>query len=303
MIRTLDEYQQRALSTDKTLGESSGRVTSLLGLAGEVGELLAEVKKGRRAGARYEVLDRRVEEELGDLLWYVASVASHYDLDLQQIASANIQKVTDLFGVPGDTSQLALPLWGDSLDNGFPASQQLPRRIVTTFVEEEGDPPVVKVVFHHGRAGEATPGDPLKDCHRTGDGYRYHDAFHLAHAAVLGWSPVLRGLLRRKRRKDRAVDDNEDGGRAQVIEEGVAAYVFAHADERGLFEGADRVDTTVLHVVRKMTSHLEVSRRSMGEWQFAILEGYKVFRLLLLNRGGVVHADLDHQRLTYEPPG
>ena len=34
------------------------------------------------------------------------------------------------------------------------------------------------------------------------DGYRFHDVFHLACAAVLCWSPVTRRNLGRKRRTD-----------------------------------------------------------------------------------------------------
>src|SRR2546425_1996035 len=43
------------------------------------------------------------------------------------------------------------------------------------------------------------------------DGYRFHDVFHFAHLAILGWSPVLRKLLKRKRRNDVLVDEVEDG--------------------------------------------------------------------------------------------
>jgi hypothetical protein len=53
------------------------------------------------------------------------------------------------------------------------------------------------------------------------------DVFHLAYAAVLGWSPVTRKLLDRKRRSNPQVDLAEDGGRAIVIEEGIAAMAFA----------------------------------------------------------------------------
>jgi hypothetical protein len=72
-------------------------------------------------------------------------------------------------------------------------------------------------------------GDTLTDASFVADGYRFYDVFHLAHAAVLGWSPVSRSLLGRKRRSDPQIDEAEDGGRAIVIEEGIAALVFAYA--------------------------------------------------------------------------
>lgn len=46
------------------------------------------------------------------------------------------------------------------------------------------------------------------------DGYRWHDAFHLANLTVLGCSPGVRALLKRKRRSDPLVDNVEDGGLA-----------------------------------------------------------------------------------------
>ena len=46
------------------------------------------------------------------------------------------------------------------------------------------------------------------------DGYRYHDIFHIANAVFLGWSPVVRALLRCKRKSQPHIDENEDGARA-----------------------------------------------------------------------------------------
>ena len=65
-------------------------------------------------------------------------------------------------------------------------------------------------------------GEELTDNAYDHDGYRFHDIFHFAYAAVLGWSPITRALLRRKRKSRPLVDEVEDGGRAAVIEEGIA---------------------------------------------------------------------------------
>ena len=56
-------------------------------------------------------------------------------------------------------------------------------------------------------------GDRLTDNIVDPDGYRYHDIFHFAYAVHLGWSPVIRSLLRAKRKSVPATDENEDGGR------------------------------------------------------------------------------------------
>jgi hypothetical protein len=42
-------------------------------------------------------------------------------------------------------------------------------------------------------------GDPLTDNIADRDGYRFHDVFHFANAAILHWSPVMRALVRHKR--------------------------------------------------------------------------------------------------------
>ena len=69
-------------------------------------------------------------------------------------------------------------------------------------------------------------GDPLTDNIADSDGYRFHDVFHLAHAAVLHWSPVFRALIKHKRKSDPKYDEAQDGGRAIVVEEGLTAWIF-----------------------------------------------------------------------------
>ena len=72
-------------------------------------------------------------------------------------------------------------------------------------------------------------GDRLTDNIMMPDDYRFHDAFHYAYAAILGWSPVTRALFRCKRKSEARVDEGEDGARAVLIEEGVATVVFGQA--------------------------------------------------------------------------
>jgi NTP pyrophosphatase (non-canonical NTP hydrolase) len=66
-----------------------------LGLAGEAGEVAEHAKKAIRddrgvlSGERREAMAK----ELGDVLWYVAQLASELDLDLNQVAEANLQKL------------------------------------------------------------------------------------------------------------------------------------------------------------------------------------------------------------------
>jgi NTP pyrophosphatase (non-canonical NTP hydrolase) len=66
-----------------------------LGLAGEAGEVAEHAKKairddaGRLSGERRAAMGR----ELGDVLWYVAQLASELGLELDEIAGENLQKL------------------------------------------------------------------------------------------------------------------------------------------------------------------------------------------------------------------
>ena len=106
-------------------------------------------------------------------------------------------------------------------------------------------------------------GDDLSDNRYQDDGYRFHDVFHIAYAAhVLGWSPTIRALMRRKRKSVPIVDEVEDGGRAIAIEEGIVAMTFSYAERRNFLEGANAIDAGILRIIKDMTAHLEVSHRS-----------------------------------------
>ena len=74
-------YVRRARATDRLdlQGESSW-VMPCLGLAGEVGSLLAELKKEVRDPVGAKTTRLRVQEELGDILWYAVAIARRADL-------------------------------------------------------------------------------------------------------------------------------------------------------------------------------------------------------------------------------
>jgi len=91
------EYQQAAA---RTLIEGPGfeipdqeimAVWEALGLAGEAGEVADLIKKG--VFHRHGIDRARLEEELGDTLWYLSALASTLGLDLSAIMHANIEKL------------------------------------------------------------------------------------------------------------------------------------------------------------------------------------------------------------------
>ena len=291
----LREYQRQAQTTDQvppgvTGDAGAALVVPLLGLAGETGELLGEYKKQLRDGAAHRLFKERVAEELGDLLWYVANVASKYELDLDDVAQANLRKIHDRW----QRQQTE----GNLFDSEFPERERFPRRFEVHFTEVVVNSRVTMRAFVDG----VPMGDDLTDNAYDPDGYRFHDVFHLALAAVLGWSPVTRTILRRKRKSNAIIDEVEDGGRAAAIEEGLSALVFDYARTHNFLEGITALDYDVLRTVKSITSHLEVSRRTVGDWENAILEGYNAWRQLVRSRGGRVVVDLDARALTYEGP-
>ncbi len=70
----------------------------LAGLASETGELLGEYKKYLRDGESHKLFKERLAEEVGDLLWYVANVATKFGLDLAQVAEQNLAKCEGRWG-------------------------------------------------------------------------------------------------------------------------------------------------------------------------------------------------------------
>ncbi len=294
---TLDGYQARAVHTDVLPDASEDAyVLPLLGLVGEIGGVAAELKKRRRDEQGYRGFDDQLREELGDALWYLAVLADRAGLPLSRLAAENLAKAEHAFG-PAD------PVLHPGYDANRPPEERLPRRLVVRFsettVERHGED--VPTVVVHVLDEQSDPlGDPIDDNSAHDDDYRFHDVFHLAHMAVLGWSPVLRATLRPKRKRRGTRHDRiEDGARAIAVEEGLTAVVFAQARHHSHFTTTNRVPGDLLKLCRSLTAALEVSDRSAGDWQRALLEGYRVFALLREHRGGVVVADQDTGTLDY----
>jgi NTP pyrophosphatase (non-canonical NTP hydrolase) len=289
-----NDYERAVADTDVL--EPDDLVLPMLGLAGEVGGLVAQYKKIQRDRTGYRAFTDEVREELGDLFWYATALARRCNLSLEEILSDNLRKTQERFLRPATPPPH--PLFDDDVD----PAEQLPRNLDITFTEsllhDRGTAPVRVVHIHRGTQ---PVGDPLDDNSGDDDEYRYHDVFHLAHMAVLGWSPVMRSLLRVKRSTDRDTDRIQDGGRAIAVEEGLSAYVFAAARDHTYFSTSTTVPMAIIKACRAMTAHLEVSRRSAQDWEYAILAGYRVFGQLVTHRGGTVHADLRGRRLAWAP--
>lgn len=99
---TFDEYQQRALQTD-TFGGTPQPITSqafmakLLGLVEEAGEVAGKFKKIYRDdnGELSEEKRAMIEKELGDVLWYISVMSSYLGIELESVATKNLEKLAD----------------------------------------------------------------------------------------------------------------------------------------------------------------------------------------------------------------
>jgi len=89
----MDDYQKRAIKT-AIYPTDYRMVYPALGLAGESGEVCEKVKKYLR-GDDSPNLRKDIEKELGDVLWYVANLASDLGLHLDNIATKNLDKLRD----------------------------------------------------------------------------------------------------------------------------------------------------------------------------------------------------------------
>lgn len=275
-----DVYQQHVKNTDRTTDKD----VLVYGLVGEVGEILTAFKKNKME--EYPDFKNELEEELGDVLWYLSAIASKNDLNLKDIAQNNKDKSALLF----DEGELRL------FDKDFPENERLLKKMDIEFIEDK-EHKNIKM-----KMGDCFLGDTITDNSHTDDYYRYHDAFHLAYVAVLGWSPVARKMLKRKRKSNKDIDEIEDGARAAIIEEAVSIFIFNHAEARNYYKDTKKpvIDFGILKTVILMTKKLEVKVCTAQEWKTAIILGYQMFNKLKENHGGILHVNLDERNITFE---
>jgi len=291
-MKTLNEYQLLAEKTDKNKLKKNEKalLIPILGLTGEAGSIATEFKKKMRDGDSHKLFKEVFIEELGDILWYLSNIATKMEITLEEIAEKNLLKTKERW-----ENQPVLTKVLRFFDDGFPSKQQLPRKFEVRFREIiDGKKTKVGITFNGKRFGSKLTDNSYED-----DGYRYHDIFHLANYIYLGWSPVVRALLKRKRKKSAKIDEVEDGARAWILEEGISVFVYNHAKEHNFYKGITVLDFDLLKTVKKLVSGLEVSICTLGEWEKSILKGYEIYRQLRNNKGGVVRGNMNTKTLTY----
>lgn len=238
---------------------------------------------------------------LGMVMWHVAALADVLGLSLDEVVTKNRGKLNELanFESAGPT-----PLHDDGAE--VPEEQRLPRQFEVSFISiEDGK----LQMFYKGKP----LGDELTDNSREDDGYRFHDCMHLANAAKLGWSPVLRHLMERKRKYDPDVDSSQDGARARIVEEAVVKAVHSEGERASgidgtgkaytpvtLFTSKEQISFSFLKLIKRFVRKLEVETNKYWEWQEAIVEGHKIYAALCREKQGTVRVDISKRTIEFD---
>ena len=92
-----NDYQTKSRKTARYLAIGHPVIYPTLGLVNEAGEVAGKIKKVFRDkdGQINEETREALKAELGDVLWYLAQVATELDLSLDEIAEYNIAKLMD----------------------------------------------------------------------------------------------------------------------------------------------------------------------------------------------------------------
>lgn len=93
MSLTLNEYQAATKNfMNKDLTNREALLMFVLGISSESGEIAEAIKHNM---FHHHKLDRdNLKKELGDLLWYLSGMADHFGWTLDEVAVANIDKLS-----------------------------------------------------------------------------------------------------------------------------------------------------------------------------------------------------------------
>jgi hypothetical protein len=284
-------------------------------LGAEAGSVSRIFKKVVRDDIGVAEQSEQLKDELGDVLWYVAVLSDGIGLRLEDVAEANIDRTQDRYPSGEELSEVDLP----DLEAGAPADQRFPRRMTFRMnqVDRSGQPHSEFSITHaepnlfpdgarqdeNGKQAGFTLGkiigDVVNDNADEEDGYRFHDAVHIAFMAVVGWSPVMRALLRLKRKYDPVVDRNQDGARARDLEEALSALLMSMSHARNHYASDNDVDGETRDIIRRVIGGLEARDVPIWLWASAIRQGFATMHALQANGGGWVTANLDTRTVTF----
>jgi hypothetical protein len=259
---------------------ASTQVESLDSALIELGSMAAQLLKTKTDSVN-------IRDELVQFARLYLKAMQSIGLSFAKIIKSNLIKTQGRFTVPDKDS---LP----DFDAKFPEEEQLPRYFEIHITQLKSGQSFL-------RWNGVFIGSPLTDNIRNPDGYRFHDVFHLSHAAILHWSPTFRRLIKQKRKSDPDFDEAQDGGRAIVVEEGLTAWLYSYSKGLDYFEGHDSISFDALKTIQKFIQGYEVDKCPLKLWEDAILKGYSVFRQVRNNNGGIVIGDRENRTINYRP--
>jgi len=256
--------------------------TTLIDLAGDIGTILSDHQAGRLTGNRDVLRGRLVA-----VMRMMVKAADEAGVTLEQAADENLKKIFDRWPVK--------KVYPAPLDSKAVAAEQLPRTLKIDVFERK----VRGQTYVFQQCNGINIGDRLTDNAVEPDDYRFHDVFHYAYCAVLTWSPVVRALLRLKRKSEPLTDEAEDGARAILIEEGIASWIFGQAKRLDFFAGMKPGDLSfdILKTVRQFVAGYEPAACPLWLWEEAILQGFEAFRFLHQKRRARLRIDMARRRL------
>lgn len=92
---TFHDYQLASRKTAIYPNQGSNYIYPTLGLVGEAGEVAEKIKKVIR-DEQMTMTPEKIQEiakELGDVMWYMAQLATELGLNLDDVAELNMQKL------------------------------------------------------------------------------------------------------------------------------------------------------------------------------------------------------------------
>lgn len=356
------EYLRKSKNTDRINWQSPDSWTIVpYGLIGEIGTLCEVLKKFRRDNKNRELLKEQVQEEVGDILWYLFAAARRANIsDIEwpkpspltekgtyesirkvldgaskiyndrhsledsiardtELTSAAIQSVLEGLQEIALSVQLSLseiadhaitknetywcapdkssPSFDTDPKDGYPKYEQLPRNFTIQFQDiprDEGEKPELIISMN-----DVQLGDRLTDNTHHDSGYRYHDVFHMCAATFLGWSPVFRRMLKRKRKSDKATDENEDGARAAIIEEAVVSQVYRYGKKIN-FQKVDHIDEDLIKLIMEMTTEYECSKLEGRDWKLFAARSIELFGMIKNGFNGKITFNADDRTYSIE---
>ena len=233
---------------------------------------------------------------LGDALWYVAGIATHFGVPLSEVASGNLRFLRERWTEPHE--QLFSPKQEFLSKEG----ETFPSRLEFTFKHVvEGGLAKMQLLLPDG----TQVGDIVDDNEYYEDFYRFHDIVHIGLMARFRWSPVFRSLLKLKRKSDSTTDRVEDGAKARDIEEAMSRFIYLYFEQNDFLEGATSVDTAFLKQLRLFSGQREIKWVTPKEWQDFMLHTAAAVRDMIAaakqGKDGMLIADMYAGTVQFRP--